>query len=123
MLRQSYIGKLIMNNQLDINGHKVIVSFDSEIGLFRGEFIGLNGGADFYADSVDALMREGAQSLQVFLSICQEKGIEPYQQFSGNLTAKIPPSLHEKISTAAIAAGVSFNQWIQSALEREVSHA
>jgi predicted HicB family RNase H-like nuclease len=112
-----------MNNQLDINGHKAIVSFDSDICLFRGEFIGLNGGADFYADSVDALMREGAQSLHLFLSICHEKGVEPYQQFSGNLIAKITPILHEKILITAASAGQSFNEWIASVLEREVSHA
>ncbi len=34
---------------MTINGVKAVISYDSDIDLFRGEFIGLNGGADFYA--------------------------------------------------------------------------
>ena len=38
--------------------------------MFRGEFTGLNGGADFYADSVEALRKEGQISLNIFLEEC-----------------------------------------------------
>lgn len=112
-----------MNNQLDINGHKAIVSFDSEISLFRGEFIGLNGGVDFYAASVDELIKEGQTSLQTFMQVCKEKKIEPYETYTGELVAKIPSTLHEKIRIAAASTGLTFNQWILNALEREVTHA
>lgn len=70
-----------MLNQIEIQGNKAVVSFDPDIGLFRGEFIGLNGGADFYADSVDNLVKEAIISLETFLTVCQEKGIEPYQAY------------------------------------------
>ncbi|MCX7083107.1 MAG: hypothetical protein NT008_07080 [Methylococcales bacterium] len=33
-----------MINQMTINGIKAVISYDSDIDLFRGEFIGLNGG-------------------------------------------------------------------------------
>ena len=45
-----------MKNTIDINGHRAVVAFDPEINLFRGEFTGLNGGADFYAASEDELL-------------------------------------------------------------------
>ena len=64
-----------MQNVMMINNHKAIIQYDPELGLFRGEFVGLNGGADFYGDSIDALEREGAQSLQIFMDVCQEQGI------------------------------------------------
>ncbi|STY64445.1 Uncharacterized protein encoded in hypervariable junctions of pilus gene clusters [Mannheimia haemolytica] len=38
-----------MRNIMDINGYKAVIAYDPETELFRGEFIGLNGGADFYA--------------------------------------------------------------------------
>jgi len=41
--------------------------------VLRGEFIGLNGGADFYADNVADLHREGMTSLQTFLEVCREQ--------------------------------------------------
>lgn len=48
-----------MNNVMEIGGHRAVIQFDPEIGMFRGEFLGLNGGADFYADSVAGLQQEG----------------------------------------------------------------
>lgn len=59
--------------EIVVNNHKVVITFDSELGLFRGEFIGLNGGADFYADSVDGLQEQGALSLQAFLEVSAEQ--------------------------------------------------
>ncbi|RYY80503.1 MAG: type II toxin-antitoxin system HicB family antitoxin [Moraxellaceae bacterium] len=64
-------------NIIVINGYNAIVSYDSEIEMFRGEFLGLNGGADFYATNLEALHQEGEISLSTFLDVCKEKGIEP----------------------------------------------
>ncbi len=66
-----------MQNIMMINEHKAIIQYDPELALFRGEFIGLNGGADFYGDSIIALENEGKQSLQTFLDVYHENSIEP----------------------------------------------
>ena len=34
-------------NTMTINGYQAVIAFDPDIQLFRGEFVGLNGGADF----------------------------------------------------------------------------
>lgn len=68
-----------MTDTLKINGHVAIIVFDPKIKMFRGEFVGLNGGADFYADSIEALQKEGAISLAVFLDECRKDGIKPYK--------------------------------------------
>lgn len=109
-----------MNNIMQINGHKAIISYDPDLNQFRGEFTGLNGGADFYAGSVEALKLEGEQSLQIFLAVCKERGIEPFKNFSGKFVVRVPTGLHARVTEAANAAGISLNQWVQKALEREV---
>ncbi|MDN5848187.1 MAG: type II toxin-antitoxin system HicB family antitoxin [Nitrococcus sp.] len=109
-----------MNNTMTIDGHTAVISFNPDLNQFRGEFTGLNGGADFYADSVEALSQEGSRSLKTFLAVCQERGIEPYKNFSGKFVVRVPARLHAQITEAASAAGVSLNQWVQQALEREV---
>ena len=53
--------------------YSAVISFDPEIQMFRGEFSGLNGGADFYADSIENLRKEGETSLRVFLDYAKEK--------------------------------------------------
>ena len=64
-------------NTMSINGYQAVIAFDPDIQMFRGEFVGLNGGADFYAKDVDGLRREGEISLKVFLEACAEDGVEP----------------------------------------------
>lgn len=110
-------------NVMLIDNHKAVISYDGEIGLFRGEFIGLNGGADFYADSVDGLQEQGALSLQAFLEVCQEQGIEPYLTYSGKFMTRLPKELHRQIAETATAKGISLNQWVNETLSREVGLA
>lgn len=109
-----------MMNTMTIDNHKAIISYDSELGLFRGEFIGLNGGADFYGDSVAELETQGKLSLQTFLQVCQEQGIEPYLTYSGKFVTRLPKDLHRQIAETATAKGQSLNQWINDTLSRAV---
>lgn len=108
-----------MNNILEINGYRAVIQYDPEIEMFRGEFIELNGGADFYATDIEGLKREGALSLKVFLDMCAEDGVEPAKSFSGKFNVRIPPALHAEITLAATAAGKSLNQWVTEALGKQ----
>ena len=64
-------------SEIEINGYQAIVQYDSEIRMYRGEFLGLNGGANFYATDWDRLRREGKISLGIFIEMCEEDGVEP----------------------------------------------
>ncbi|MGZ4956131.1 MAG: type II toxin-antitoxin system HicB family antitoxin [Methylobacter sp.] len=110
-----------MINQMTIDGVKAVITYDSDLELFRGEFVGLNGGADFYAADVAGLRREGEISLRVFMEACKEDGVEPFKIFSGKFNVRIPSDLHANIASAAAAQGKSLNQWISEALSREVN--
>ena len=68
-----------MNNTMQIKGHTALISVDPDTAQFRGEFIGLNGGAEFYGASVKSLHKEGARSLMTFLDVCKERDIAPYR--------------------------------------------
>ncbi len=111
-----------MKNTMMIDGYRAVIQFDPEIEMFRGEFVGLNGGADFYAADIEGLKREGAASLKVFLEMCAEDGIEPVKAFSGKFNVRVPPELHADMVVAATAEGKSLNQWVVEALGRE-AHA
>ena len=107
-----------MKNVLEIDGYKAIVSFDPETNRFRGEFIGLNGGADFYAADVKSLKREGGISLKVFLEMCRESGLAPRKSFSGKLIVRLPAEVHQRASIAAASNGKSLNAWLADLVPR-----
>ncbi|SHE32161.1 Predicted nuclease of the RNAse H fold, HicB family [Modicisalibacter ilicicola DSM 19980] len=110
-----------MNNTMVIDGHRAIIQYDPEIEMFRGEFTGLNGSADFYAESVEALREEGKASLRTFLEVCQEKGIEPVKAYSGKFQVRLSEELHRDAVDAAKARGESLNQFVAQAIQHELS--
>jgi predicted HicB family RNase H-like nuclease len=106
-----------MINVMTIGGYQAVITYDPEIKMFRGEFVGLNGGADFYAKDVDGLQHEGEISLKVFLAACAEDGVEPRKSFSGKFILRLDPETHEAAATAAAAHGKSLNQWAVDAIK------
>ena len=107
-----------MKNVMKFGDYSAIISFDPEIQMFRGEFNGLNGGADFYADSIENLRKEGEISLRVFLDFAKEKNISPTKQYSGKLVLRLKPKIHQKYSLLASAKNMSLNQLLNETLEK-----
>ena len=107
---------------MSVNGYQAKIEYDPELDLFRGEILGLNGGADFYGATPKELKIEFKKSLKVFLDVCKEKKIEPRRSYSGKFNLRIPPELHEQLAMAAQAAGKSLNVLAQEALWHVVQY-
>ena len=108
-------------NVMKIDGYNAKIEYDPEIDMFRGEILGLNGGADFYGRTPKELKAEFKKSLTVFLDVCAEKGIEPRRNYSGKFNLRIPPELHERLAIAAQAEGKSINTLAQEALQHRIA--
>jgi predicted HicB family RNase H-like nuclease len=108
-------------NVMTVDGYNAKIEYDPEIDLFRGEILGLTGGADFYGKTPKQLKAEFKKSLTVFLEVCQEKGIEPRRNYSGKFNLRISPELHQRLAIAAQAEGKSINLLAQEALELRVA--
>ena len=103
---------------MKMDGHQSKIE---ETDQFRGEILGLAGGAHFFGSSPDQLRQEFKKSLDVFLEVCKEQGIEPRRQFSGKFNLRISPELYEKLSIKAEAQGKSLNMLVQESLQRRVT--
>ena len=101
-----------MKNLMEIDGYKAVIAYDPQTNLFRGEFVDLNGGADFYAADVKSLQREGKLSLKVFLDMCREDKVEPRKSYSGKLMVRLPVEVHAKAAASAASEGKSLNTWL-----------
>ena len=110
-----------MKGLIDIDGYPAVISYAEDMDMLRGDFVGLNGGANFYAKDIKGLRREGEISLGVFLESCQKDNIQPRKQFSGKFPVRTTPELHEAIYLASISSGAkSLNAWIVNALSKQV---
>lgn len=108
-------------NLMTVDGYSARIEYDPEIDMFRGEILGLSGGADFYGRTPKELRTAFRKSLTVFLEVCKEKGIEPRRSYSGKFNLRISPELHEKLAIAAQAEGKSINALAQEALAQRVA--
>ena len=106
---------------MTVDGYNAKIEYDPDTDLFRGEILGLTGGADFCGRNPKELRAEFRKSLRVFLEVCKEKRIEPRRSFSGKFNLRISPELHERVAIVAEAEGKSINALAQEALERRVA--
>ncbi len=108
-------------NMMEVDGYKAKIEYDADLDQFRGEILGLNGSADFYGKTPASLRKEFKNSLNIFLEVCEEKGINPIKEFSGKFNLRIPPGLHGEIAARATAEHKSINQWVSEILKHSVS--
>jgi len=106
---------------MTVDGYRAKIEYDEELDVFRGEILGLNGGADFFGKNPKELRTEFKKSLRVFLEVCKEKGIEPRRHFSGKFNLRISPELHERLAIEAQAQGKSINTLAQEVLQERVA--
>jgi predicted HicB family RNase H-like nuclease len=108
-------------NLMNVDGYHAKIGYDEETDQFRGEFWGFLEGRIFYGSSPEELRLEFKKSLDVFLEVCNEQGIEPRRHYSGKFNLRIPAELHEQLAMTAEAQGKSLNSLAQEALERSFS--
>jgi len=108
-------------NMMEVDGYKAKIEYDPDLDQFRGEILGLNGSADFYGKSPSSLRKEFKNSLNVFLEVCEEKGINPKKEYSGKFNLRIPPRLHCEIAARATVEHKSINQLVSEILKRSVN--
>ncbi|OQY00959.1 MAG: DNA repair protein [Desulfobacteraceae bacterium 4572_130] len=109
-------------NIMKIDGYNAILKYDPVLDKFRGEFVGLNGGADFYGTNIDELRKQGRLSLKVFLDMCKQEGINPQKKYSGKFNLRVPPKLHAKIAAKAAGDAKSLNQCVTDMLGKVVEY-
>lgn len=103
---------------MHLGKYKAKIEYDEATDLFRGEILGLTGGADFYGSTPAELRAEFEKSLQIYLDVCQEQGIEPFRHYSGKFNLRITPELHERLAIKAQALGQSLNKTVGEALQK-----
>jgi len=104
---------------MNYKGYTGIVEFDDDARIFHGEVVGLRDVITFQGLSVDELEKAMAESIDFYLSWCNERGKEPEKPFSGKLMVRTTPEIHSRAAIAAARMGMSLNKYIEKAIEDE----
>ena len=108
---------------MEYKGYLATIEYDDSVDMIHGKVV--NAGpypiATFEATDVEGLKREFRISIEVYLAMCAEHGAEPRRPFSGKVNLSLGPELHQRVVTLAAQSGMSINDWITDALERQAA--
>src|SRR5580765_643124 len=83
-------------------------------------------GLSAFGETEEEALHEAKIALELFIKSYKERGISlpkppRSQNYSGQLSLRLSKSLHERAAKMALDDGVSLNQYITNAVNREVS--
>jgi predicted HicB family RNase H-like nuclease len=89
-------------------------------GLFFGRVYGLRDVVTFRGASVDELRADFEGAVDFYLDTCEKAGERPEKPYSGRFNVRLDSDLHREAALLAEAAGSSLNDFVRTAVKREV---
>lgn len=109
---------------LKYKGYTGSVEFSDRDDCLFGKVQGLHGTLISYeGSSVEEIRRDFEEAIDCYLESCAERGIEPARPYSGRLVLRMPSDLHRRVAAAAAAAQTTINDYINNAINNELTLA
>ena len=99
-------------------GYTGNLSIDVEAALLHGRIVNLTDVVTFQGSTVEEARRAFHDSVDDYLTYCEELGQEPERPFSGKLLLRTTPERHHRIFIAASLQGKSVNAWIDDVISQ-----
>lgn len=110
-----------MKNRLEYKGYLGEFSYEEGDEEMHGTVLNLREVIHFRGASLAELRQSLQASVEDYLARCAEEGRSPEKPYTGRFVVRLDPDLHRRISARAQASGMSLNQWVNQALERETA--
>jgi predicted HicB family RNase H-like nuclease len=96
------------------------VEYDDETKLFHGDVINTRDVITFQGASVGELEKALRDSIEDYISWCEEQGVAPEKPYSGKFNLRLSPELHREVAIAAKRLNTSINAFVEKAIEDEL---
>lgn len=97
---------------MEYKGYIGKAEFDDEADIFHGEVLLTKDVVTFQGSTVASLKKAFRDSVDEYLTFCQEQNTEPEKPFSGKFVLRLDPEAHRRAAFAAKLAGKSLNAWV-----------
>ncbi len=109
-----------MKDILTYKGFIGSAHFSSDDSVFFGKIESINDLITFEGNDVDELIKSFHEAVDDYITLCKETGKKPLKSCKGSFNVRIAPEIHMKALEKATLLGVSLNQLVQKAIEKEV---
>ncbi len=109
-----------MKDALTYNSFIGSVQFSADDDVFYGKIEGIDDLISYEGTSVAELKEAFRNAVEDYMDLCKEVGKEPFKSCKGSFNVRISKELHLAAMKKASLEGVSLNQLVKKALEKEV---
>ena len=113
---------ILMKDVLSYKGFIGSVHFNAEDKVFYGKIEGIDDLVTFEGKSVDELIKTFHEEVDDYIELCKEQGKEPLRSYKGSFNVRVSPEIHRRAVESATKKGLSLNQLVQKAIEKELIH-
>jgi predicted HicB family RNase H-like nuclease len=97
------------------------VHFSAEDEIFYGKIEGIDDLIAFEGNTVEDLKQAFQDAVEDYVMTCTKYNKKREKSYKGSFNVRIAPNLHKKVKQAAIKMGISLNQFIEKAVEDELT--
>ncbi|EMM81390.1 HicB family protein [Leptospira interrogans str. 2006001854] len=110
-----------MKDIIEYKGFLGSVHFNADDEVFFGKIEGIEDLVSFEGESVKELKKAFQESVNDYLALCKKAKKSPEKSFKGSFNVRIPTELHRRVYRKSLREGISLNQLVQRALEKEIT--
>jgi len=96
------------------------VHYGAEDDCFFGKIEGIDDLVTFEGRDVDELKRSFREAVEDYIGLCRTAGKPLQKSCRGSFNVRMPAELHRKAARKSALLGISLNQLVQRAVEKEV---
>jgi predicted HicB family RNase H-like nuclease len=109
-----------MKDILQYKGFLGSVHFSAEDDCFFGKIEGINDLVTFEGQNVSELREAFHGAVEEYEELCKKMGKPSHKSYKGSFNIRITPELHKKAVQRSLMLGITLNQLVQKAIEKEV---
>ncbi len=106
---------------MEYKGYVGVVEYDDKAKIFHGDVINTRDVITFQGKSVEEIDRAFQESIDDYLSWCEQDGVNPEKPYSGKFNLRLSPELHKEVAVTAKKMKLSINAFVEKALRDEIN--
>ena len=106
---------------MEYKGYLGIVEYDPDAKIFHGDVINTRDVITFQGTTVKEIEEAFRDSINDYITWCEDEGVNPEKPFSGKFNIRISPELHRRAAFTAKQKRISLNSFIEKAVNNELA--
>ena len=109
-----------MKDVLSYKGFIGSVHFSADDKVFYGKIEGIDDLVTFESKEVDGLIKAFHEEVNDYVLLCKKLGKTADKSYRGSFNVRVSSKIHKEAIRQAMLMGISLNQFVQKAIEKEL---